>query len=126
MTVHLATTSSAEETFEKFPLKSSMTSGQKWQLSSYGGVQPVWAHTGRELFYINGKRMLVVAVTASGLAAKTLAAGVPQVLFEGHYKSSNPPWPNFDVSLDDQRFLIIREETATRVNVVLNLFDEFR
>jgi len=53
-------------------------------------------------------------------------AGTPQVLFEGHYRTNNAPWPNFAVSLDDQRFLMIRQETATRVNVVLNLFDEFR
>jgi serine/threonine-protein kinase len=101
-------------------------SGQKWQISTDGGEQPVWAHSGRELFYINGNTMLAVPVKAPDLSAQTLAAEVPQVLFEGHYKTSSPPWPNFDVSLDDQRFLMIREETATRVNVVLNLFDEFR
>lgn len=98
-------------------------SGQKWQVSTVGGEQPVWAHSGRELFYVNGYRMQVAPITSH---LSTFAAGVPQLLFDEHYSAGNAPWPSFAVSMDDQRFLMIREETATRVNVVLNLFDEFR
>jgi eukaryotic-like serine/threonine-protein kinase len=101
-------------------------SGQKWQLSTDGGEQPVWAHSGRELFYINGSKMLAVPMTTAHFSPETFVAGVPQVLFDQFYKAGNAPWPSFSVSLDDQRFLMIRQETATRVNVVLNLFNEFR
>src|SRR5262249_36944231 len=36
--------------------------GGKWQISSDGGSEPVWAHSGRELFYRNADKMMVVDV----------------------------------------------------------------
>jgi serine/threonine-protein kinase len=100
--------------------------GPKWQLSTDGGAEPVWAHSGKELFYTNGDKLLVAPITTSRSSPQAFAAGPPQVLFEGHYRHTGGPWPSFDVSPDDQRFLKIREETATRINVVLNLFEELR
>ncbi len=37
--------------------------GGKWQISNGGGIEPVWAKNGRELFYRNGDRMMDVEIT---------------------------------------------------------------
>jgi serine/threonine-protein kinase len=100
--------------------------GQKWQLSTDGGEEPVWAHSGKELFYTNGDKMLATAITTRRSSPQVFEAGSPYVLFEGRYEHSRAPWPDFDVSPDDQRLLMVREETATRINVVLNLFEELK
>ena len=36
--------------------------GGKWQISSEGDTEPMWARNGRELFYRNGDKMMVTAV----------------------------------------------------------------
>ena len=38
----------------------------RWRVSSDGGRLPLWARSGRELFYRNGGRMMAVAVTVTG------------------------------------------------------------
>jgi DNA-binding winged helix-turn-helix (wHTH) protein/Tol biopolymer transport system component len=101
--------------------------GQRWQISTEGGEEPVWAHSGMELFYINDGNMLSVPIMTSGFPRKTVVAGSPRVLFDARNTfRSVSPMPSYDVSSDDQRFLMIRVQTANRINVVLNLFDEFR
>jgi len=101
--------------------------GGKSQISTEGGTEPVWSRDGRELFYRNGDKMIVAAVeTKPGFAA-----GKPKLLFEGHYETSIYPYePNYDVSPDGQRFLMIKaseqESAATQLNVVLNWSDELR
>jgi eukaryotic-like serine/threonine-protein kinase len=97
---------------------------QQWQVSNDGGEEPVWAHSGRELFYMNGDKMVAVPIMTSP-SSKEFVAGSPEMLFNAHFRHINR-LPNYVVSSDDQRFLMIREQTADRINVVLNLFDEFR
>ena len=99
--------------------------GGKVQISTEGGVEPVWARNGRELFYRNGDKMIVAAVETK----PTFAAAKPKLLFERHYEASTPPvLANYDVSLDGQRFLMIKageqESSATQLHVVLNWSDE--
>ena len=33
----------------------------RWQVSTAGGMMPEWAHSGRELFFVDGSRALVAA-----------------------------------------------------------------
>jgi serine/threonine-protein kinase len=47
--------------------------GGRWQISPQGGSRPVWARSGRELFYLDGKGLLT-AVSVQ-LAGPTFAAG---------------------------------------------------
>ena len=103
--------------------------GGKWQVSPDGGNEPLWNPNGRELFYRNGDRMMSVEVnTANGFAS-----GKPRVLFTGRYHKSSNWWarPNYDVSADWQRFLMLKnvgEDSAppTDVAVVLNWAAELR
>ncbi|MDH5284234.1 MAG: protein kinase, partial [Gemmatimonadota bacterium] len=84
----------------------------KWQVSSNGAQAPLWAHSGRELFYVDAERnMMVVPVPAAGpsqLGARTR-------LFKfgnGLFLSPNEWYTPFDVSPDDKRFIMVRTVTA--------------
>ena len=74
-------------------------------VSPAGGVEPLWAHSGRELFYRNGANELVaVQVTAE----QTFTVGQQDVLFSlANYLPGNGH-PQYDVSPDDQRFVMFR------------------
>jgi eukaryotic-like serine/threonine-protein kinase len=101
--------------------------GGKWQISTDGGTEPVWNRNGRELFYRNGNKMMAVDIATQ----PGFAAGKPRVLFEGPYVPTVFTAPNYDVSPDGQRFLMLKpseqEETApTEINVVLNWFEELK
>ncbi len=76
----------------------------KWQISTDGGAQAMWAENGKELFYKSGNRMMVVDVEL-GAAFK---AGTPRVLFEIPLPDRAPDDPGrFGVSPDAQRFLVL-------------------
>ncbi|MBI4478795.1 MAG: PD40 domain-containing protein [Acidobacteria bacterium] len=104
--------------------------GEKWQISSEGGRQPAWAHSGRELFFRIDDKMMVVDVTTG----PSFSVGKPRMLFEGSYThaagSEEVLFSNYDVAPDDQRFLMIepsqQERDATQINVVLNWFEELK
>jgi Tol biopolymer transport system component len=88
-----------------------------WRISPDGGVLPVWGRTGRELFYWSGKRLMAVPVKANS----TFTPSEPRLLFEGDYYQVQPGDPNYDVSLDDQRFLLVQRgktDGPERLNVI--------
>jgi Tol biopolymer transport system component len=101
--------------------------GGKWQISTEGGTEPVWNPNGRELFYRDGNKMVSVDFsTQSGFAT-----GKPRLLFEGPYLPFPATTPNYDVSRDGQRFLMLKPveagaEAPTQINVVLNWFEELK
>jgi len=80
------------------------------QVSQGGGTEPVWSPNGRELFYryqgfsSEGKMMAVDITTEP-----SFTAGSPRTLFEGAYLGSpSREVPNYDVSADGQRFLMVK------------------
>jgi serine/threonine-protein kinase len=94
-------------------------------ISTDGGMEPVWNPSKRdrlELFYRNGRKMMVVDIVTQ----PTLAPGKPRLLFEGHYNGSFDS-ANYDVAPDGQRFLMLKPMDApamTQINVVQNWFEE--
>jgi serine/threonine-protein kinase len=98
--------------------------GGKWQISTEGGAGPVWNRNGRELFYRNGNKMMVVEISTEG----AFSAAKPKLLFETEGPATYSTFPDYDVSPDGRRFLMIRdgEQPATQVNVVLNWFEELK
>ena len=99
--------------------------GGKWQISTDGGEQPVWARNGKELFYRNGDKQMVVDITASS----TFTAGTPRLLFSGAFLTQGGPGPNYDVSTDGQRFLMVQaagSQATRQINVVLNWTEELK
>ena len=86
------------------------------RVSPDGGFEPMWSRDGRELFYINGLRMMSVAVdTRSEFNFKPATP-----LFESRIVRSQQP-PSYDVAADG-RFVIIRSaDTAPNpITVVTN------
>jgi serine/threonine-protein kinase len=89
--------------------------GPKIQLSTEGGTDPVWRRDGRELYYRNGDRMIVVEVSSG----RTLTASKPRMLWEGRYLAgvgsscgmAGPTSANYDVTADGQRFLMIEDKS---------------
>jgi Tol biopolymer transport system component len=101
--------------------------GGKWQISTEGGSEPVWNPKGRELFYRRGDKMMAVEIATQ----PGFAAGTPRMLFEGQYAPAPFPIVNYDVSLDGQRFLMVKpteqdHAAPTQINVVLNWFEELK
>ncbi len=98
--------------------------GGKSQISTDGGTGPVWARSGRELFYRNGDQMMAVPITTQS----GFSAGEPRLLFEGRFERFERH-PGYDVSPDGQRFLMVRtppESEPRQINVVLNWFEELK
>jgi Tol biopolymer transport system component len=101
--------------------------GGKWQISTDGGTEAVWSPNGREVFYRSGDKMMAVRITTQ----PSFSADKPQMLFAGPYLASPFSFPNYDVSSDGQRFLMLKsseqEKSApTQINVVLNWFEELK
>ena len=105
------------------PLKGS---GGKWQMSADGGREPIWAHNGRELFYRSGEKMMAVEV----ITQPTFQASTSRLLFQGSYERTATISPEYDVTADGQRFLMVQpleqRSPSTEFNVVLNWFEELK
>ena len=86
----------------------------RWQISGNGGNEPLWAHSGRELFYKSGGRFIAVPVTPG----PTLTLGPPRVLFSvaGYRSARNRQ--QYDVTPDDQHFVMIRNLPRSAGDVV--------
>jgi Tol biopolymer transport system component len=97
---------------------------QRWQVSTHGGTQPVWNPNGREIFYRDGDKMMAVKVNVSADAAPALSE--PELLFERPYSyGAGITIPNYDVSADGQRFLMVKEDAGVRhLNLILNWTQE--
>jgi Tol biopolymer transport system component len=100
--------------------------GMKQQVSSDGGSEPLWARNGKQLFYRRLDQVWVVDVrTDGGLTGK------PRLLFEKPGYSRSYPIRSWDLSLDGQRFLMVRFENrkptpVTEMTLVLNWFEELK
>jgi dipeptidyl aminopeptidase/acylaminoacyl peptidase len=93
-------------------------SGGKWQISTDGGMEPFWRGDGKELFYLNGNKLMAVEVNGDG---ESFRPGIPKELFE------TPPLPaprrnRYNVTSDGKRFLlnVLAEEQTSSFTVVSN------
>jgi len=100
--------------------------GGKWQISTGGGIEPVWARSGRELFYRNGDQMMTVDTTTQ----PSFRAGAPRLLFEGNFLTGTAFRANYDVTPDGQRFVMVQQgegvSGVSQIHVVLNWFEELK
>src|SRR5262249_32752206 len=78
-----------------------------WQVSTNGGTQPLWAHSGQELFYFASDGALMRVAIANG---PTWTAGAPAKLFDRGYNVSmgGLSYRNYDLAADGQHFLMIK------------------
>lgn len=88
----------------------------RWQVSQDGGQGPVWAHSGRELFYRNASNELVAVQVDAG---SSFGWDRGEVLFSmADYLLSNGR-AQYDVSPDDQRFVMLRFADGGGMELVL-------
>jgi hypothetical protein len=101
--------------------------GMKQQVSSEGGREPLWARNGIQLFYRRLDQVWVVDVRTDG----GFAMSKPRLLFEKPGYGSGSPIRAYDLSLDSQRFLMVKEENrkptpVTEMILVQNWFEELK
>jgi serine/threonine-protein kinase len=93
-------------------------SGKAIQVTSAGGIEPIWDDDGHELFYRADDRVMAVPLT---LGAQ-FSAGQPRLLFTGSYLSEALFVPARD------RFLLIRENgqvaAGKSLDLVVGWFDD--
>jgi Tol biopolymer transport system component len=100
---------------------------KKVPISVEGGDSPLWARNGKQLFYLRGAQMWVVDVRTDG----GFATGKPRLLFERPGYSLTAPIRGYDLSLDGQRFLMVKREQrkpmpVTEMTLVQNWFEELK
>ena len=105
------------------------TSVAQYQISTSGGTRPVWAHNGKELFFLGVDGTLMrVPVEASGDDVER--RGPDQAARAALlHRSRQSQWFDYDVSPDGQRFLMIKAASADAATVPPNIivvqhFDE--
>jgi serine/threonine protein kinase/Tol biopolymer transport system component len=77
--------------------------GVKREVSNKGGLQPRWGADGKELFYMEGNRLMVIDIDTTGA---TITNGVPRPLFKVNVDST-PRRNRYLVSRDGQRILVV-------------------
>jgi serine/threonine-protein kinase len=102
----------------------------RWQVSTNGGIQPLWSRNSRELFYVAADTLMAVRVEAG----QTWMAGTPQQLFA--YPNLIIPGlagRTYDISPDGRRFLVLKliavDDTASdrvQLLVVQNWMEELK
>ena len=102
--------------------------GMKCLVSSGGGSEPLWARNNvKQLFYRQGNKMWVVDYRTDG----GFAATKPRLLFEKPGYEHTFPLRTYDLSLDGQRFLMVKLEQrkptpVTEMILVQNWFEELK
>ena len=76
--------------------------GARVSISLRGGTEPVWAHSGRELFYRAGDALMVAGISAGS----TLAVTGRRLLFTGSFLDDGH-FREYDVFPDDARFIML-------------------
>ena len=92
------------------------------RLSPKGAAEPVWARDGRELFYLEGDKLMRVRVGAD--TASRFNYEAPTMLLEKSFVRAGQP-PSFDVAADG-RLLMLSPPPAgpsSPIDVIVNWRD---
>jgi len=93
--------------------------GERWPVSTAGGLSPAWSADGRELFYRDKQRIMSVAITS----ASRFEAAVPKVLFELQGLPPEQEQQPFRVA-PDGRFLV--NMVVERISPPLTVVTDWR
>ena len=99
--------------------------GEAIPVSTDGGSEPLFARGAPTLFYRRGDEVIAVDITTG----PPIEVGTTRRVSARPYNHSNGYWPNYDVTPDGRRLLMIRgtaQEAPSRVNVLLNWLDASR
>jgi Tol biopolymer transport system component len=122
----LAYTSNESGVYEVYVVPFPNTAASKWAVSTRGGTEPLWSHSGKELFYRDAAgNMMAVAVRSS----ETFSTGRSTALFPAGVYFAWPNGAQYAVAPDDRRFLMIRRVTGGRPDELImvdNWFEELK
>ena len=105
------------------------TKSGKWAISTRGGAVPRWSHSGKELFFVDsvGNFTAVEINTKRGFS---LGRSTPLFQTQPFWlDNSGPGVPQYSVSPDDHRFIMVRQINnagSDKVVVVDNWFEELK
>jgi hypothetical protein len=122
----LAYASDESGVFEVYVRPFPDVSTARWQVSVSGGTLPVWASTGRELYFISGHGDMSSVELKPGPG---FAIGEPRVLFPVSQFIVAGNAGVYDVAPEGRRFLMVRPLEGvgeTELVVVQNWFEELR
>jgi dipeptidyl aminopeptidase/acylaminoacyl peptidase len=122
----LAYTSDESGQYEIYVVPFPNTAAAKWVVSTHGGTEPRWSHAGSEVFYRDASGNLVAVEVKT---RPTFSVGRSATLFPAAGFAAFQFGPQYDVSANDQRFLMIRPLAASgpdQLIVVENWFEELK
>jgi Tol biopolymer transport system component len=98
--------------------------GGKRQISTDGGVHPLWAPDGRQLYYRHGRDIMSVAVATD----PRFRSGRPLRMLEAPFNEVTvSALPNYDVARTGRAFVVLDTQESRpprKINVILNWFEE--
>jgi len=107
--------------------------GTEVTISAGGGQEPVWAPSGKELFYRHSGVLMVVRIDAT---ANDLKVGAPARLFDDPFRAdiggAQGGVANYDIAADGKHFVMVEEpQTAAgaptaKLNVIVNWVEELK
>jgi serine/threonine protein kinase len=98
-------------------VKSFPPTGGQWQISKNGGEEPYWRKDGKELFYLEGRRLMAVDVNTDG---NIFQYGTPKPLFDLRLEIVDRK-SRYQVAANGQRFLVnVPVESTAAITVVTN------
>jgi serine/threonine-protein kinase len=100
------------------------TGDGRFQVSTAGGISPVWDPNGHELYFVDAAQNMVAVPL---LGASSFQTGPSQILFSTADYYISPYQPQFDLARDG-RFVMIRREVGANpgVVVVFNFLEELK
>ena len=119
--------SSDESGREEIYVRSFPNPSGKWKISLAGGTEPLWARDGKQLFYRWQDQAWALDVRMD----RGFTPDKPRLLFDQPgYRMSNP-LRCWDISLDGQRFLMVKlderkPQPVTEMILVQNWFEELK
>jgi eukaryotic-like serine/threonine-protein kinase len=122
----LAYSSNETGRYEIYVVPFPNTAATKWPVTTSGGTEPLWSHSGKELFYrdIDGN-MVAVAVRST----PTFSSGRSTILFPAGAYLAFARGVEYCIARDDQRFLMIRQVPGgvpDELVVVENWFEDLK
>jgi serine/threonine-protein kinase len=109
----------------------------KYQLTTTGGLYPVWSHDGKQLFFVSNRGGAGHIFSIDVQAQPSLTFGKPTSLpIDGIQSNGGPGMPRgYDISPDDKQFVVMPLSTSwdangvvpvDQINVTLNWFEELK